>query len=103
VMFVQGGAGDINPLFLGRSEDEATDFGITQKMGETLAAEVLKANSKAAAHQQITSAIAHRMRHHRRSAHDHVHRQYQRAAISSFCELEHSSRKETARCHLRQG
>jgi neutral ceramidase len=61
VMFVQGGAGDINPLFLGRSEDEATDFGITQKMGETLAAEVLKANSKAAAHQQITSAIAHRM------------------------------------------
>ena len=49
VMFVQGGAGDANPLFLGRSEDEATDFGIAQKMGETLAAEVLKANAKAAA------------------------------------------------------
>jgi hypothetical protein len=49
VMFVQGGAGDINPLFLGRSEDEATDFGITQKMGELLSAEVLKANGNAAA------------------------------------------------------
>ena len=49
VMFVQGGAGDVNPLFLGRSEDEATDFGITHKMGETLAAEVLKANGKAVA------------------------------------------------------
>jgi neutral ceramidase len=49
VMFVQGGAGDTNPLFLGRSEDEATDFGTTQKMGEMLAAEVLKANGNAAA------------------------------------------------------
>lgn len=44
VMFVQGGGGDINPLFLGRSEDEATDFGILQKMGELLASEVLRAN-----------------------------------------------------------
>lgn len=49
VMFVQGGAGDINPLFLGRSEDEATDFGITQKMGELLATEVLRANATVAA------------------------------------------------------
>jgi neutral ceramidase len=49
VMFVQGGAGDINPLPMGRSEDEATDFGITQKMGELLAAEVLKANRTAVA------------------------------------------------------
>ena len=49
VMFVQGGAGDVNPLFLGRSEDEATDFGIARKMGEALAAEVLKANAKAVA------------------------------------------------------
>lgn len=46
VMFVQGGAGDINPLFMGRTGDEATDFGIAQKMGELLAAEVLKANQK---------------------------------------------------------
>lgn len=44
VMFVQGGAGDINPLLMGRSGDEATDFAIVQKMGDLLAAEVLKAN-----------------------------------------------------------
>ena len=36
VMFVQGGAGDVNPLFMGRTGDEATDFGIAQKMGEIL-------------------------------------------------------------------
>ena len=47
-MFVQGGAGDTNPLFMGRTGDEATDFGIAQKMGELLAAEVLKANQKTA-------------------------------------------------------
>lgn len=44
VMFVQGGAGDINPLLMGRSQDEAADFEICKKMGEILAAEVLKAN-----------------------------------------------------------
>lgn len=44
VMFVQGGAGDINPLLMGRSGDEATDFAIAQKMGDLLAAEVVKAN-----------------------------------------------------------
>jgi hypothetical protein len=47
VMFVQGGAGDINPLMLGRSEDEATDFGVVQKMGELLAAEVVRTNRNA--------------------------------------------------------
>jgi hypothetical protein len=46
-MFVQGGAGDINPLFLGRSEDDATDFGIAQKMADLLAAAVIAANRKA--------------------------------------------------------
>jgi hypothetical protein len=45
-MFVQGGAGDINPLFLGRSEDDATDFGIAQKMADLLAAQVIAANQK---------------------------------------------------------
>jgi len=45
-MFVQGGAGDINPLFLGRSEDEATDFGIAQKMADLLAAQVIAASRK---------------------------------------------------------
>lgn len=44
VMFVQGGAGDINPLFLGRSGKEDEDFGVMQKMGELLAAEVLRAS-----------------------------------------------------------
>jgi len=44
VMFVQGGAGDINPLFMGRSGKEDEDFRVMQKMGELLAAEVLHAN-----------------------------------------------------------
>lgn len=43
-MFVQGAAGDINPLFLARSADEPKDFAEVAKMGELLAAEVLKAN-----------------------------------------------------------
>jgi neutral ceramidase len=41
-MFVQGGAGDINPLFQGRTGNEEADFATTQKMGLLLAAEVLK-------------------------------------------------------------
>ena len=45
VMFVQGGAGDINPLFLGRTEQEPADFATVQKMGEILGAEVLRANA----------------------------------------------------------
>ena len=44
VMFVQGGAGDINPLFMGRSGMEEQDFKVMQTMGELLAAEVLRAN-----------------------------------------------------------
>lgn len=42
-MFVQGGAGDINPLFQARSGKEDDDFAVVQKMGETLAAEILRA------------------------------------------------------------
>lgn len=42
-MFVQGGAGDINPLFQGRTGREEEDFAIVSKMGELLAAEVLRA------------------------------------------------------------
>ena len=41
-MFVQGGAGDINPLFMGRSGNESDDFVPVKKMGELLADEVLK-------------------------------------------------------------
>lgn len=44
VMFVQGGAGDINPLFEGRSGNEEADFKVMQTMGELLGAEVLKVN-----------------------------------------------------------
>jgi hypothetical protein len=44
VMFVQGGAGDINPLFQGRSGREEDDFAVMAKMGQLLAAEVLRAN-----------------------------------------------------------
>ncbi len=44
VMFVQGGAGDVNPLFMGRSGKEDEDFKVMEKMGELLAAEVLRAN-----------------------------------------------------------
>ncbi len=44
VMFVQGGAGDINPLFQGRSGREADDFAVMEKMGQLLSAEVLRAN-----------------------------------------------------------
>ena len=44
VMFVQGGAGDINPLFQGRSGREEDDFAVMHKMGQLLAAEVLRAS-----------------------------------------------------------
>ena len=44
VMFVQGGAGDINPLFQGRSGREQDDFAVMEKMGQLVAAEVLRAN-----------------------------------------------------------
>ncbi|MBL8175137.1 MAG: neutral/alkaline non-lysosomal ceramidase N-terminal domain-containing protein [Bryobacterales bacterium] len=42
-MFVQGGAGDINPLFMARSGNSEADFAVVRKMGETLAASVLRA------------------------------------------------------------
>ena len=47
VMFVQGGAGDINPIFMARSGDEEKDFGVVQKMGELLAEEVVRTNRTA--------------------------------------------------------
>ena len=42
-MFVQGGAGDVNPLFMGRTGKEEQDFVPVQKMGELMAAQVLRA------------------------------------------------------------
>ena len=41
-MFVQGGAGDVNPLFMGRTGIEEQDFVPVQKMGELMAAKVLR-------------------------------------------------------------
>jgi len=41
-MFVQGGAGDVNPLFMGRTGREEEDFALVKKMGELLAARVVK-------------------------------------------------------------
>ncbi|MBM3727410.1 MAG: hypothetical protein FJW40_18555 [Acidobacteria bacterium] len=42
-MFVQGGAGDINPLFMARTGRRDDDFTVVRKMGETLADAVLRA------------------------------------------------------------
>src|SRR5215472_13428808 len=57
VMFVQGGAGDINPLFMGRSGKEDEDFRVMQKMGELLAAEVLRANKEVRALKAVTPSM----------------------------------------------
>jgi len=42
-MFVQGGAGDINPLFEGRTGKEDQDFATMQTMGELMGDDVLRA------------------------------------------------------------
>jgi neutral/alkaline ceramidase-like enzyme len=57
VMFVQGGAGDINPLFQGRSGREEDDFAVMEKMGQLLAAAVLRANAAAAPLRRPVEAI----------------------------------------------
>ncbi len=41
-MFVQGAAGDINPLFMARSGKEDDDFAVVRKMGELMAAHVVR-------------------------------------------------------------
>lgn len=45
VMFVQGGAGDVNPIFQGRSGDQQADFALVEKLGNVLASAVVKARS----------------------------------------------------------
>jgi hypothetical protein len=42
VMFVQGGAGDINPILEGRSEDSKQNYDVAVRVGEALAAAVLQ-------------------------------------------------------------
>jgi neutral/alkaline ceramidase-like enzyme len=44
VMFVQGGAGDINPLMMARSGQEDADFVVVKKMGDLLADAVIRVN-----------------------------------------------------------
>lgn len=48
VMFVQGGAGDVNPLFMARSGKEEEDFAVVKKMGDLLADAVIRANKTVA-------------------------------------------------------
>jgi hypothetical protein len=60
VMFVQGGAGDINPLFMARSGHEDADFGVVRKMGELMADTVLRVNRSAAAVPAAPEGIASR-------------------------------------------
>jgi hypothetical protein len=48
VMFVQGGAGDVNPLMMARSGKEDDDFAVVKKMGELLADAVIRANKTVA-------------------------------------------------------
>ncbi len=57
VMFVQGGAGDINPLFQGRSGREDDDFAVMEKMGQLLAGEVLRVNKTVRALESVTGPI----------------------------------------------
>lgn len=44
-IFVQGAAGDINPLMMARGDEREGDFDVVQAMGELLADEVLRALS----------------------------------------------------------
>ena len=44
-VFFQGAAGDINPLFLARSDDRENDFAVVERMGSMLATEVRRALS----------------------------------------------------------
>ena len=60
VMFVQGGAGDINPLFMARSGKEDDDFKVMQKMGETLGDEVARTARTMTPLPWVASPIQHR-------------------------------------------
>jgi hypothetical protein len=60
VMFVQGGAGDINPLFMARSGNEPADFGVVRKMGELMADTVLRVNKTTADVPQGSEGIVSR-------------------------------------------
>ncbi len=42
-MFVQGGAGDINPVMMGQTKNPADDFKVVDRMGDLIAAPVVRA------------------------------------------------------------
>ena len=44
--FIQGCAGDVNPLFMARGDDREGDFELVERMGQTLAKEVLDVYKK---------------------------------------------------------
>jgi hypothetical protein len=56
-LFVQGGAGDINPLFEGRSGKEDADFTTMQTMGELMGAQVLRSVKEVHATSPVRSPI----------------------------------------------
>jgi neutral ceramidase len=41
-MFVQGGAGDINPIMMGQTKNPAEDFKVVDRMGDLISAQVLR-------------------------------------------------------------
>ncbi len=59
-MFVQGAAGNINPLFQGRTGNSEADFATMTKMGELLAAEVLSAAKRMEPVQSAPASIVQR-------------------------------------------
>lgn len=56
-MFVQGGAGDINPLAMGRTGKEDEDFATMQKMGELMGEQVLRTGKATHADLKISGPI----------------------------------------------
>jgi hypothetical protein len=58
-MFVQGAAGETNPLFQGRSGNGDADFALVTKLGELLGAEVLRAARRLTPLAAGPASIAH--------------------------------------------
>ncbi len=68
-VFIQGAAGDINPLFMARGQDREQDFEVVQAMGSMLTTEVLRALSfmegKQGKSQSFNSISSEGIFHHR--------------------------------------
>lgn len=59
-MFVQGAAGETNPLFQGRTGNNEADFSTMTKMGEALSAEVLRSAKQMGRSEERPASILHR-------------------------------------------